>query len=89
MAILHRPDTRDIPVPSLAEIFPEKYMDSSVFSLAKEEANIVPVGSRVSNNNYYTTWLLMESSARIISRAYVWKRVCVCETLICDMVSCN
>ncbi|XP_054277594.1 phenoloxidase 2-like isoform X2 [Macrosteles quadrilineatus] len=41
VAILHRKDTRNVPVPSFAEVFPEKYMDSAVFSRAKEESTIV------------------------------------------------
>lgn len=49
VAILHRKDTRNIPVPSLVEVFPEKYMDSAVFSQAREEANVIQEeGSRVS-----------------------------------------
>lgn len=48
VAILHRPDTKNLSIPPLSEIFPGKFMDSGVFSRAKEEANLVPVGSRVS-----------------------------------------
>lgn len=47
VAILHRPDTRNVPIPSLAEVFPEKYMDSAIFSKAREESTVVPDGSRV------------------------------------------
>ncbi|XP_057318501.1 phenoloxidase 1 [Microplitis mediator] len=47
VAILHRPDTKHLSVPSFAEVFPDKYVDSGIFSRAKEEANIVPAGSRV------------------------------------------
>lgn len=47
VAILHRPDTRNLQIPSLCEVFPEKYMDGAVFSQAREEANIVPDGQRV------------------------------------------
>lgn len=47
VAILHRPDTKNLEIPSLSEVFPEKYMDSEVFSRAKEESNIVPDGQRV------------------------------------------
>uniref|UniRef100_A0A1B6ERM2 Tyrosinase copper-binding domain-containing protein n=1 Tax=Cuerna arida TaxID=1464854 RepID=A0A1B6ERM2_9HEMI len=47
VAILHRPDTKNVPVPSFAEVFPEKYMDSAVFSRAKEEATVVPDDSRM------------------------------------------
>ena len=47
VAILHRPDTKHLPIPQLCEVFPDKYMDSSVFTRAKEVANVVPAGSRV------------------------------------------
>ncbi|XP_031828652.2 phenoloxidase subunit A3 [Nomia melanderi] len=47
VAILHRPDTKDLPVPPLTEIFPDKYLDGAIFSRAKEEANIVNPGSRI------------------------------------------
>ncbi|XP_017796963.1 PREDICTED: LOW QUALITY PROTEIN: phenoloxidase 2-like [Habropoda laboriosa] len=47
VAILHRPDTRDLPVPPLTEVFPDKYMDSGIFARAREEANVVPAGARV------------------------------------------
>ncbi|OXU22253.1 hypothetical protein TSAR_002571 [Trichomalopsis sarcophagae] len=47
VAILHRDDTKHLSVPQLSEIFPDKFMDSQVFSRAKEEANVVPAGSRL------------------------------------------
>ncbi|XP_063218970.1 phenoloxidase 1-like [Bacillus rossius redtenbacheri] len=47
VAILHRPDTRNLPIPPLHEVFPEKYMDSRVLGRLKEELNIVDAGSRV------------------------------------------
>uniref|UniRef100_A0A481MQH0 Phenoloxidase n=1 Tax=Nipponaphis monzeni TaxID=196483 RepID=A0A481MQH0_9HEMI len=47
VAVIHRSDTRDITLPSHAEIFPNLYMDSSVFSRAREEAIVVQPGSRV------------------------------------------
>lgn len=47
VAILHRNDCKDIPLPSFAEILPEKFMDKSVFARIKEEANLVDPGSRM------------------------------------------
>lgn len=47
VAILHRPDTKDLPIPPLSEIFPDKYVDSGIFARAREEANVVPAGSRI------------------------------------------
>lgn len=42
VAILHRPDTKDLTVPLFVEVFPEKYVDSKVFSKIREEAFLVP-----------------------------------------------
>nr|UZP64756.1 prophenoloxidase-1 [Bemisia tabaci] len=47
VAVLHRPDTKNLQIPSLCEIFPEKFMDSSVFLKAREEAIVVPTASRM------------------------------------------
>lgn len=46
VAILHRPDTQSLDLPSFIQSFPDKYVDSKVFARAREEANIVPAGSR-------------------------------------------
>ncbi|KAG5883340.1 hypothetical protein JTB14_033784 [Gonioctena quinquepunctata] len=47
VALLHRPDTQDVDLPSFIRSFPDKYVDSKVFAKAREEANIVPEGSRM------------------------------------------
>lgn len=47
VAILHRPDTKDMTLPLFVEIFPEKYVDSKVFSKIREESSVVPDGSRM------------------------------------------
>ncbi|KAF2893372.1 hypothetical protein ILUMI_12800 [Ignelater luminosus] len=47
VALLHRKDTQDIDVPSFIESFPDKYVDSKVFTRAREEATVVPDGSRM------------------------------------------
>lgn len=47
VALLHRPDTQDLDIPNLIQSFPDKYMDSKIFTRAREESNIVPEGSRV------------------------------------------
>ncbi|XP_024083052.1 uncharacterized protein LOC106673564 [Cimex lectularius] len=47
VAILHRPDTKHLPVPSLCEVFPDKFMDGQLFAEAKEESNIVPGNQRI------------------------------------------
>ncbi|XP_014276959.1 phenoloxidase 1 [Halyomorpha halys] len=46
VAIIHRPDTQNLEVPSFAEVFPDKYMNSEIFARAKEESNIVPEEQR-------------------------------------------
>ncbi|GJQ85376.1 PPO1 [Trypoxylus dichotomus] len=47
VAILHRPDTQDLDIPSFIQTFPDKYLDSQVFARAREEATVVPEGQRV------------------------------------------
>lgn len=47
VAILHRPDTKDLDLPSFIQTFPDKYLDSQVFTRAREEATVVPQGSRM------------------------------------------
>lgn len=41
VAILHRPDTKDLNLPLFAESFPEKFVDSKVFLRMREEATVV------------------------------------------------
>jgi hypothetical protein len=52
VAILHRPDTKHLPIPSLSEVFPDKFIDGALFEKAKEESNIVPEKERVLNILY-------------------------------------
>lgn len=47
VAMLHRPDTRGLNIPNVMETFPEKYIDGAVFHQAREEATVVPTGSRM------------------------------------------
>ncbi|KAK3918238.1 Phenoloxidase 2 [Frankliniella fusca] len=39
VALLHRDDTKEAHLPPLSELFPDKYVDGSVFTEAREEAN--------------------------------------------------
>ena len=55
VAILHRPDTRNLQVPPLFESFPDKFVDGAVFGKAREESEIFPSGSRVSICVYCTS----------------------------------
>ncbi|XP_049879265.1 phenoloxidase subunit 1 isoform X2 [Pectinophora gossypiella] len=47
VAILHRPDTKGLSVPTFAESFPDKFMDPKVFRKAREVATTVSDGSRM------------------------------------------
>ncbi|XP_046738982.1 phenoloxidase 1-like [Diprion similis] len=47
VAILHRPDTRDLPIPALCEVFPDKFVTNGIFAQVREEANLVASGSRM------------------------------------------
>lgn len=47
VAILHRPDCKDVPLPPFAEVLPEKFVDKGVFARVKEEVNLVDPGSRM------------------------------------------
>lgn len=46
VALLHRPDTKDLNLPLFVESFPSKFIDSRSFGRAREEANVVRQGSR-------------------------------------------
>ncbi|KAK4878034.1 hypothetical protein RN001_010540 [Aquatica leii] len=46
VALLHRPDTQGLNLPSFMQSFPDKFIDTQVLNQAREEANIVPTGSR-------------------------------------------
>lgn len=48
VAILHRPDTKNVQLPPLYENFPDKYMDGGIFKRAREVSNVLDQGSRVS-----------------------------------------
>lgn len=41
-SIFYRRDTRNVKIPSFAETFPSKFLDSQVFSQAREMAAVVP-----------------------------------------------
>lgn len=46
VALLHRPDTKDLDLPLFVESFPSKFLDSRSFFQARQEASVVPQGSR-------------------------------------------
>ncbi|XP_054739627.1 phenoloxidase 2-like [Anastrepha obliqua] len=47
VALLHRADTKGMDLPSFAQNFPDKFVDSRVFRQVREEATVVPEGSRM------------------------------------------
>ncbi|XP_055532399.1 phenoloxidase 1-like [Wyeomyia smithii] len=46
VAIQHRPDTRELPIPSIIELFPDQFVDPSVFPKLREEGNVVEQAKR-------------------------------------------
>nr|BAM76812.1 prophenoloxidase 2 [Mythimna separata] len=42
VALMHRDDTKNVPIQNFAETFPSKFMDSQVFQQAREVAAVVP-----------------------------------------------
>lgn len=58
VTILHRPDTRHLKIPLLSETFPSLFLENEVFSRAREEASVTPIGSRVRYIKCLTTWPL-------------------------------
>ncbi|KAF6200464.1 hypothetical protein GE061_004907, partial [Apolygus lucorum] len=46
VALLHRPDTKNVPIPPLTETFPHKFVGSDVFPRALAESTIVPEDKR-------------------------------------------
>lgn len=57
VVVIHRPDTRNLNLPSHAEMFPSLYMNSSVFGRIREESQVVQPGSRVSMTFFIRTGL--------------------------------
>lgn len=49
VAILHRKDTKNLGLPSLVTIFPDKFFSSKIIAKAKEHASLFPDGKRVRN----------------------------------------
>lgn len=47
VALLHRPDTHDLELPSMVHTFPEKFFDSKIMGKARKYAAIVPEHKRV------------------------------------------
>ena len=46
-AILYRNDTKNLAIPQLNEIFPDKFIDGETLGLAKEQANSTDTASKV------------------------------------------
>jgi hypothetical protein len=54
VALLHRPDTRNLRIPPLFESFPDKFVDGAIFNKARQESEIFPSGSRVCSHELLT-----------------------------------
>ncbi|GLV34925.1 Prophenoloxidase 2 [Carabus blaptoides fortunei] len=50
VTLMHRKDTKNLDVPSFVTSFPDKFIDGTVLQKAREEANIIPDGSRMPIN---------------------------------------
>lgn len=48
VALQHRPDTTDVPIPSFLELFPDRFIDPTVIPQMQEEGRIINQGDRVS-----------------------------------------
>ncbi|KAJ8921108.1 hypothetical protein NQ315_015906 [Exocentrus adspersus] len=46
VALRHRPDTKDLPIPSVVHSFPDKFVENRVIGRAREEVTIVPEENR-------------------------------------------
>ncbi|XP_059616951.1 phenoloxidase 2-like [Phlebotomus argentipes] len=46
VAMQHRADTQNIPIPSVAETFPNQFLDPAILPTAREECSFVPDGVR-------------------------------------------
>ncbi|KAH8307248.1 hypothetical protein KR044_008442, partial [Drosophila immigrans] len=41
VAIAHRPDTREVPIPNISQVFPGNFIEPSVFQDARQEASVI------------------------------------------------
>ncbi|XP_055623361.1 uncharacterized protein LOC129766790 [Toxorhynchites rutilus septentrionalis] len=47
VALQHRQDTTDVPIPSFLQLFPDRFVDPSIFPQMQEEGRIVAQGDRM------------------------------------------
>lgn len=47
VAIQHRPDTKDVNIPSIVSLFPDQFVDPAVFPKLREEGSVVQRANRV------------------------------------------
>lgn len=47
VAVQHRPDTKNVNIPSIVSLFPDQFVDSSVFPKLREEGRAVQQANRV------------------------------------------
>ncbi|KAH8396747.1 hypothetical protein KR215_003503, partial [Drosophila sulfurigaster] len=41
VAVAHRPDTREVPIPNISQVFPSNFIEPSAFQDARQEASVV------------------------------------------------
>lgn len=78
VAILHRPDTRNLQVPPLLEAFPDKFVDGAIFNKARRESEIFPSGSRVCSR---FNWVSHFSDIFYMLWGRVGMLLCLCVSL--------
>ncbi|XP_013167706.1 PREDICTED: phenoloxidase subunit 1-like [Papilio xuthus] len=47
VALLHRPDTKGLSIPTLTQTFPDKFIDPKVFNRMRSEASVITTGKRM------------------------------------------
>lgn len=67
VALNNRIDSKHYEIPTLLEIFPEKFIDGQSYEQARAEITIVPDGSRV----YFIFFIYIQQSINFIYRFYI------------------
>lgn len=75
VAIVHRQDTKNLQLPTLFEMFPDKYIDGAAFLRANEEARIVPAGKRVSI--FAMNFIRFSSQAKMFRKFFFLRIFCL------------
>jgi hypothetical protein len=68
VALLHRPDTRNLRIPPLFESFPDKFVDGAIFNKARQESEIFLSGSRVCSYGLQRAWMTLAAHFWLVIR---------------------